>query len=426
MKMISKEKMPTALTAKTHPIHRWYNFVAGYSPEYVQLTIQNFEKLNGYKPIKIYDPFAGCATTNVVANVESIPSIGVERNPIFFKLGKAKVNANQVISEISHIAQEFLNAIDNQEINIDIPQSLSIDASTFLSKLFEEEALKQLLVLRDIVATYKGEIKEITGFIFLSKVIDMVTHSKTDGVYKAPTSLKNSRPVKEAILLALSIFEEDRIFSESTTNVSEYVFDSSVDYKPASNSIDLVIFSPPYLNNFDFAEMTRMHMYFWGEATSWGEISEKHRNHMIINTTTALKVAKNADKQEEFRNYLPSSLIAKLDPLIEELNLERKLRPSKKNYHLLIYPYLGQMQQVLKNAYDSMRKNGRIHIVVSDAAFYGIYIDTQNFLVEIMMEIGYTDIQISRLRTRGDRWILEKRTKSDKQLGEYEISGTKG
>lgn len=53
-------------------------------------------------------------------------------------------------------------------------------------------------------------------------------------------------------------------------NSAEMVFASSVDYKLEQNTVDLVIFSPPYLNNFDFAEMTRMQLYFWKDANSWG------------------------------------------------------------------------------------------------------------------------------------------------------------
>ena len=35
---ITREQMPTATTANNHPVHRWYNFIAGYSPEYVEFT----------------------------------------------------------------------------------------------------------------------------------------------------------------------------------------------------------------------------------------------------------------------------------------------------------------------------------------------------------------------------------------------------
>ena len=56
---ICVEKMPTAVTANYHPIHNWFNFVAGYAPEYVEMVIDNFIKVNKKKPILVYDPFAG-------------------------------------------------------------------------------------------------------------------------------------------------------------------------------------------------------------------------------------------------------------------------------------------------------------------------------------------------------------------------------
>jgi len=31
----------------------------------------------------------------------------------------------------------------------------------------------------------------------------------------------------------------------------------------AADSGSLIVTSPPYLNNFDFAEMARMYLYFW-------------------------------------------------------------------------------------------------------------------------------------------------------------------
>ncbi|CAH1213184.1 hypothetical protein PAECIP111893_03644 [Paenibacillus plantiphilus] len=423
MEQISKEKMPTATTANHYPIHRWYNFVAGYSPEYVHLKIMDYKERQGHFPIKIYDPFAGCATTNVVANTLNIPSIGVERNPIFYKIGLAKTNATDVRSYINDISAEFLESASNTVSNGNLSK-LPADAKIFLLKLFPEGSLEKLLELKSVVSGYR-DIKKVAGFIFLSKVIDMVTHSKTDGIYKAPTSRKQYRTVEDSIVLAETIFNEDSLLLNNHESLSEYIFDSSVDFQPEENSIDLVVFSPPYLNNFDFAEMTRMHMYFWGEAGSWREISDKHRNHMLVNTTTALKLVRSLEQQEQYRQSLPNEVLAKVEPIVSELFLLRKEKPSKKDYNLIIYPYLAQMQAVLKRCFTALRTGGAVHIVVSDAAFYGIHIDTQEYLADLMRDMGYSKVSIEQMRTRGKRWILDKRASSGKQLGEYEIFGTK-
>ena len=187
-----------------------------------------------------------------------------------------------------------------------------------------------------------------------------------------------------------------------------------------------MIFSPPYLNNFDFAEMTRMQMYFWNEADSWRTISEKHRNHMLVNTTTALKLVRDETEQKKYHDMLPVSLLEKIEPIVDKLEYLFKVEKKSKDYFRIIYPYLGQMSIVLNKCMQSLRANGEIHIVVSDAAFYGIHIDTQEYLKDILIALNAKNIEIQRMRDRGDRWVLEKRAKSNKQLGEFEIIAIKG
>ena len=146
---------------------------------------------------------------------------------------------------------------------------------------------------------------------------------------------------------------------------------------------------------------------------------------MLINTTTALKQVRESQIQLDFYSNLPIKLQNILKPIVSELASIKKEKPSHKDYDLIIYPYLAQMKKVLENCFNSMRKNGSINIIVSDAAFYGIHIDTQEYLAMIMDEIGYSNIQINLLRSRGTKWVLEKRKSSGKSLGEYEINGVK-
>ena len=103
MNELEIEKKPTAMTANNHAIHKWFNFVAGYSPEYVEDVIQEYRTRNKSVGV-IYDPFSGTATTNVVANSMGVKSIGVERNPFFFKIGRAKTNAQKILPLIEQIA----------------------------------------------------------------------------------------------------------------------------------------------------------------------------------------------------------------------------------------------------------------------------------------------------------------------------------
>jgi len=48
------------------------------------------------------------------------------------------------------------------------------------------------------------------------------------------------------------------------------------------------------------------------------------------------------------KEKLPIKLQVELEAIVQKLVQMRKNKPRKKEYHLLIYPYLYQMQQVLK------------------------------------------------------------------------------
>src|SRR6266404_2655077 len=85
---VSKERLPTNTTTCQHPIHRWFNFIAGFSPEFVQDCC---EKVGGSGDACFLDPFAGCATSLLVARLKGIPSIGYEPHPFFFRIARAKL-----------------------------------------------------------------------------------------------------------------------------------------------------------------------------------------------------------------------------------------------------------------------------------------------------------------------------------------------
>ena len=45
---VKPELLPTSVTADKYPIHKWFNFVAGYSPEYVDMVISAYKSKTLY------------------------------------------------------------------------------------------------------------------------------------------------------------------------------------------------------------------------------------------------------------------------------------------------------------------------------------------------------------------------------------------
>jgi DNA modification methylase len=412
-----KERLPTNTLSHKHRVQRWANFIAGYSVEFVEQCLLRRNSDSD----TVIDPFLGCGTTLVTAKNMGFRGIGFDRHPVFYNLAVAKLG-NYTIEDLDLVKSNLL-AHDERLI-------WSNDARKFLEKLFATEDLDEISKASSAINHFTTRLKPLAIAFFLNSC-EAACGSQTDGVYKAPTSLKQKIPFKQAIKNAYLMFKEDidtywyrehwssqpdaKYFNKSSTNLSEV----------ESSSVGICVTSPPYLNNFDYAEMTRMHLYLLGWAASWKEISTSIRNNLITNTTTALKGKKTSENQIGQRASLPKILLTELDEIVSELEKERKIRAGKKEYDYLVYPYYSEIKQVIVELFRCLKNGGEVHWVVADAALYGIHIKTHLHTAQIMKDTGFKDVKVELIRRRGHRWILSKRDGAEEGLGEYYLKAIK-
>lgn len=414
--VVRKERLPTNTTTRKHATHRWFNFIAGFSPEFVSECIDAIPKA---RRKLLLDPFTGCATAQVEGIRNGMDVIGYEPHPVFVRIARAKISCLKDLNRIGRIADVIRGGLESP---CD-PLTLGESPEAFLTKLFDRSVLASLIGSRNAILGSEFRDDDL-AFLVLSKVLDQTSHSQTDGIYKAPTSRKRARDPVIALDSIVSMIREDLAIASRSDNrdTQAKIYPRSCEAMPEvqSGSVDLIVTSPPYLNNFDFAEMTRMLLYFWSMASSWGEITDQVRSKLIVNTTTALKGHK--DKQAAYREEIPKSLHPEIDVLVGKLKTMRSLKAGKKEYDLLVYPYFAQMSRMLRESLRAMRRGANFHMMVADSALYGVHIPTPQIIVQIMDEVGFQSVQPNLVRTRGERWILDKRDGSASGLGEYHIS----
>src|SRR5439155_24235590 len=56
-------------------------------------------------------------------------------------------------------------------------------------------------------------------------------------------------------------------------------------WRRAGSGFGACITSPPYLNNFDYADATRLELFFLGIVSSWAEMCTEVRGDMVTATT---------------------------------------------------------------------------------------------------------------------------------------------
>jgi hypothetical protein len=164
-----------------------------------------------------------------------------------------------------------------------------------------------------------------------------------------------------------------------------------------------VITSPPYLNNFDYADATRLELYFWGLATSWLEMTQAVRGDMLVATTQQARVAYAKASGELLAAAAPQSW-QHIRDLLARLKAARALRPRGKEYDLLVCSYFADMAQVLLQIARHVAPKGPILFVLGDSAPYGVHIDTPAVVASIAQELGFDAEDTLTIRQRGHRW----------------------
>jgi len=173
------------------PIHRWANFIAGYTPEFVSECARDAGLKRGDV---VLDPFAGLGTTLTQALLDGFSAVGYEANPFFHELATAKMQA--ATGRIS--PGEVFAVLESAGAYAgSLNEMFGENALKFLSKMFAEDDFRMLAGARR-AETLVSEADRPLFRLVVSRVMESVCLSQTDGVHKAPTTRKVGKSFKLA------------------------------------------------------------------------------------------------------------------------------------------------------------------------------------------------------------------------------------
>ena len=388
------------------PVHSWFTYPAGFSYQAVAHGIRLHRVAAG---MTIYDPFMGTGTTNVEAKSQGINSLGVEAHPFVYNVARAKMAWNLDVAEAQRALAEVVAAARNCQ-----GSQRSAEMPALVLKCFEPQVLSDLLRLRDMLeAQTSGEVRLFLRTA-LTSVLRRVSSVQTGWPYIAP-----NKPRKNvAGLCAFSAFAE-RVNSmlADVVSVRSHAHPAWADTAHGlhladardtaefigAQSVDFIFTSPPYLNNYDYADRTRMEMYFFGEASNWRDITEGVRNRLMTAATTQVSRRDPWELSAELRDDCGAvhRFLADAIARLAELRLSRG---GKKDYDIVTCGYFNDIHRVLRDCYRALRPRSCAVFVLGDSAPYGVHIPTDKLVGEIAQGVGFKDYQLEVLRKRGDKW----------------------
>lgn len=385
------------------PVHRWFRYSAGFSAKWVESVLVE------RKSRSLFDPFAGSGTSLLAADALGIPSLGTESHPFVQRLAAAKLNWDFEPHELNSAANELILIAHN------LKSAPIREADSLITRIYTPPTLEKLerLRLAHSKLANKGYTPAIIDLLWLAITAILRSCSfvgTAQWQYVLPNKTKSSSREREPFAAFNAVIEqmlEDRnlIQLEGWQRKSSVVAHDA--REPFSfvgrKRFDAVITSPPYPNNYDYADATRLEMTFWKDITGWADLQQTVRRH-LMRSCSQHSAAERLNLGELLADSVLSPIWSELAIVCQRLAEIRLTKGGKKTYHTMIAAYFKDLGYVFRNLRAITRPNATVCFVIGDSAPYGIHVPAEKWLGKLAVAAGFTGWRFEKLRDRNIKW----------------------
>jgi SAM-dependent methyltransferase len=343
------------------------------------------------KPLRVLDPMAGSGTVLAVARSKGHYAIGVDIDPLAVLLAGVWTRTIDP-TEVNDKAGQVLDRarIDFRPLTSGNAYPIGSDEETrkFIRYWFDDYARRQLTALSRAIRRVHDEAIRDTLWCGFSRLII----TKSAGASRA-MDLSHSRPHRAFEYAPVKPFS--RFLSAVKTVAANCPHSGSGTVGPAtvvkqgdardmnvtSNSIDLVLTSPPYLNAIDYMRCSKFSLVWMGHTI------EELRQIRSESVGTEASSAQSLDAEW-------------VKALIKQLGLKPVLSTRDQ---ALLSRYVWDMGQAFKEVTRVLRTGGRAVYVVGDSTVRGTFIRNSSIVAAVAEEHGL------RLKSRHTRALPANR-----------------
>jgi hypothetical protein len=375
---------------------------------------------------RLFDPFAGSGTSLLAADTLGVHSCGPESHPFVHRIASAKISWDfdvvaliKAARELKTRAQDFTAAeIENRTCD------------PLLGRIYTPQNLDSLERLRTAHKTLEKNShhpRQVTDLLWLAitsilRACSFAGTAQWQYVLPAKTKSREKEPFS-TLDAAIDQMIEDRRFCalESWQKKSSVLLHDSrqpfplpivssrthgangSDAHAAPLLYDTVITSPPYPNNYDYADATRIEMTFWKDSTGWSDLQAKVRAHLMRSCSQHA-----AAERLKLETLLSSPRLAPIRPELTEVCQRlaeiRLTKGGKKTYHTMIAAYFSDLADVFHNLRKIPAPGATVCFVIGDSAPYGIHVPAEKWLGALAISAGFSGWRFEKLRDRNIKW----------------------
>jgi len=375
---------------KDTAFQRWFHFKEAFSPEFVSAAIASL----GYRPTHVIDPFGGSGTSAITAQLLSINTTTVEVNPFLADVIKAK------LSPLT--GEKLLSAAADFQARLhDTPADLSRLAHlppTFIEYegkdrwIFPRDVARRLAqYLACIDAIEDNDVQRFFRVVLGAVLVDCSNVYVNGKGRRYRRAWRSNKPTPGKLDLDFgqqfnTSFEDVLRFEHRPrSRVTVINGDSRTALQQVEEKADLIVFSPPYPNSFDYTDIYNVELWVLGYIGSSAD------NLILRNQTLRSHV-------QIRRNYEgPKGKSEKLSSIVDALGSRRETLWDS-TIPEMIGAYFRDLELVLEQSHRLLASTGRVMMVVGDSRYANVRIEVAAILAELAKSMGFSHVTTREVR----------------------------
>ncbi len=390
------------------PIYRWYNLKESFSAKLPLWVVTQLKERYQHITRTALDPFMGSGTTGVALAASKIRVTGVEYNSFIRSVAMAKASASNVEPESFEKILGRLENFDWKKSAVDIPELSTLHEREYVSK----RNLGILLATVERIETLRitPEVRLLLR-VGVASAVEQAFNLRKDGRALRYIPDRANRDIFSVItenwrqiLADVKTFQQTKkktdkclftVYSGSATDLKNLRNGDDNVSRLIDNSFDTAIYSPPYLNNFDYSEVYKLEIWLLGFIGNYEEWKNLRlgtlRSHpsIIFPETNYLSNDKNT-----------RHIAKRIEEMTTSICLSDKTRSATGR---TIRGYFDDMYLALKEQWRVLNSGGIASYIVANSRHYYLPIATDLILAEIARCIGFEPLELVVLRKRNGR-----------------------
>ena len=380
---------PAFMANRDAPVHRWVPWIAGFSKHFVADALARH--LDG--PGLVLDPFAGVGTTLVEADLAGHQAIGFEINPYAAFASRAKLKAHRLSPSALRDATHGLAALAERARKQPLqPRSQPPEGFRTRAPFYSPRVQRLVLLALDFIATLPKPTADLLRLAFAATMVEYSNYSYEPSLGRKAAAGRpdvDDFPVVERIAGKVAQIAADAEWFRANRSKrrrpdGRVVERSFLDghRRLAEASVDLLITSPPYLNNYHYNRNTRPHLYWLGFCRSPKDLKRLE----TLNFGTYWQNARDRDR-------IDLAPAINDEEIRETLAAVRRKRPDKgvyggRGWANYAAQYFNDCARFAAAAKWCLRPGGTALVVIGNSILQGVPVPTDRFLARVATACG--------------------------------------